>query len=67
MIRFPSSPAALLAEMVAVPSVNPEGDPGDSAPGEKAYGVWLADRLRALGADVSIHALAPGQIGRAHV
>ena len=61
MIRFPSSPAALLAEMVAVPSVNPEGDPGDSVPGEKAYGAWLADRLRALGADVSVHALAPGR------
>lgn len=61
MIRFPSSPVALLAEMVAVPSVNPEGDPGDSVPGEKAYGAWLADHLRALGADVSVRPLAPGR------
>ncbi|MEY4006024.1 MAG: hypothetical protein RLZZ221_2120, partial [Verrucomicrobiota bacterium] len=30
MPRSPESPAALLAAMVAIPSVNPGGDPGDS-------------------------------------
>ncbi|MEY4087799.1 MAG: hypothetical protein RJB55_70, partial [Verrucomicrobiota bacterium] len=61
MPRSPESPAALLAAMVAIPSVNPGGDPGDSTPGEAAYGAWLADHLRGLGADVSVRPLAPGR------
>ena len=61
MPRSPDSPAALLAAMVAIPSVNPGGDPGESTPGEAAYGAWLADHLRGLGADVSVRPLAPGR------
>jgi len=61
MPRSPESPAALLAAMVAIPSVNPGGDPGESTPGEAAYGAWLADHLRGLGADVSVRPLAPGR------
>lgn len=61
MARFPASPAALLAEMVAVPSVNPEGEAGGSVAGEAAYGAWLGDHLRALGADVAIRPFAPGR------
>ena len=61
MARPSASPAALLAEMVAVPSVNPEGDPGGSVAGEAAYGAWMENHLRALGADVEIRPLAPGR------
>jgi acetylornithine deacetylase/succinyl-diaminopimelate desuccinylase-like protein len=61
MSRRPSSPAALLAEMVAVPSVNPAGDPGASTPGEARYGAWIASHLRELGADVAVRPLAPGR------
>jgi acetylornithine deacetylase/succinyl-diaminopimelate desuccinylase-like protein len=56
-----SSLPALLAEMVAVPSVNPLGDAGGSVAGEARMGAWLADHLRALGADVETRLLAPGR------
>lgn len=59
MARF--SLASLLAEMVAVPSVNPEGDAGGSEPGEARMGAWLAVHLRTLGADVEVQWLAPGR------
>ena len=61
MARFPSSLAALLAEMVAVPSVNPDGDAGGSVPGEARMGAWMADHLRGLGADVELRTLADGR------
>jgi acetylornithine deacetylase/succinyl-diaminopimelate desuccinylase-like protein len=51
----------LLAEMVAVPSVNPGGDPGGSEPGEARFGAWMADHLRQLGAAVEVRNLAPGR------
>lgn len=52
---------SLLAEMVAVPSVNPEGDAGGSEPGEARMGEWMAEHLRGLGADVEVQWLAPGR------
>ena len=61
MSRAPSTLPSLLAEMVAVPSVNPEGDAGGSAPGEGQMGRWLAEHLRGLGADVELQWLAPGR------
>ncbi|MFM9093038.1 MAG: M20 family peptidase, partial [Verrucomicrobiota bacterium] len=61
MSRAPASLPALLAEMVALPSVNPGGDPGGSEPGEARYGAWMADHLRGLGAAVEVRALAPGR------
>ncbi|MEY3608735.1 MAG: hypothetical protein RLZZ447_1523 [Verrucomicrobiota bacterium] len=61
MSRPPASLPALLAEMVAVPSVNPGGDPGGSVPGEARFGAWMADHLRQLGAAVEVRNLAPGR------
>lgn len=61
MPRRASSLSSLLAEMVALPSVNPEGDSGGSAPGEARMGRWLAEHLRALGAEVEVQWLAPGR------
>jgi acetylornithine deacetylase/succinyl-diaminopimelate desuccinylase-like protein len=51
----------LLADMVAVPSVHPAGDAGDSVPGEARMGEWMAEHLRSLGADVEVQWLAPGR------
>ncbi len=61
MKRFPATLPGLLAEMVAIPSVNPEGAAGGSVPGEAAMGAWLADALRGLGAAVETRDLAPGR------
>lgn len=59
--RFPGSPAALLGELVAIPSVHPEADAGGTVPGEAAVAELVAHRLRQLGADVRLAPLAPGR------
>ena len=61
MSRPPSSLVSLLAEMVAVPSVNPDGDAGGSVAGEARLGQWLAAHLRGLGAAVEVQWLASGR------
>ena len=61
MARHAPSLPSLLAEMVAVPSVNPDGDAGGTVPGEARMGDWMAAHLRALGADVEMRPLAPGR------
>ncbi len=61
MARRLSPLSSLLAEMVAVPSVNPQGDAGDSVSGEARMGAWMAEHLRGLGADVEVQWLAPGR------
>jgi succinyl-diaminopimelate desuccinylase len=56
--------AALLSELVAIPSVNPafrgEGEPDDWF-GEAALGVHVADWLRRIGLDVEIDNVLPGR------
>lgn len=61
MPRLAPSLPSLLAEMIAIPSVNPEGDAGGTIAGEERMGAWMADHLRALGAEVEIRPLAPGR------
>lgn len=51
----------ILREIVAIPSVHPEADPGGTIPGEAAMAGWMRDHLRGLGADVSLQELAPGR------
>lgn len=51
----------ILRELVAIPSVHPEADPGDTVPGEAAMAGWMAAHLRRLGADVAQQELAPGR------
>lgn len=51
----------ILAELVSIPSVHPEADPGGTVQGEAAAAAWVAEYLKALGADVSIRDLAPGR------
>jgi acetylornithine deacetylase/succinyl-diaminopimelate desuccinylase-like protein len=61
---MPTSPVnarQILRELVALPSVHPEADPGGTVPGEAAAAVWVAAHLRRLGADVSTREMAPGR------
>lgn len=51
----------ILRELVAVPSVHPEADPGGSVPGEAAMADCMTALLRGLGADVERQSLAPGR------
>jgi len=57
----PQSAVDLLQELIAIPSVNPQGNPGIDRPGEQALGEYVADFLRALGADVALDQVEPGR------
>ena len=61
MATFRPDPRTILRELVSIPSVHPEADPGGTPPGEAAAGEWMAAQLRRLGADVVRHQLAPGR------
>jgi acetylornithine deacetylase/succinyl-diaminopimelate desuccinylase-like protein len=61
MPRRRPSPAALLAELVARPSIHPAADTAGTPPGEAAVARWLAEHLRSLGAGVEMPLLAPGR------
>jgi len=55
------SPADLLASLIRIPSVNPDGDPGVPDPGEGKIAEFLADTLTAMGARVCLHEVLPGR------
>jgi acetylornithine deacetylase/succinyl-diaminopimelate desuccinylase-like protein len=57
----PKNVAQLLQDLVAIPSVNPQGDPGTEQTGEQALGEYVADFLRALGAEVTLDPVEPGR------
>jgi acetylornithine deacetylase/succinyl-diaminopimelate desuccinylase-like protein len=57
----PSNVVELLQDLVAIPSVNPHGDPGTDRVGEQAMGEYVADFLRGLGADVGLEQVEPGR------
>jgi len=66
-MRFPASPAALLQELVRIPSVNPDCAPGQGATGEMACAKRIGGLLEACGAVVSYDEVLPGRpnvIGR---
>ena len=58
---FPASVEDLLCELIAIPSVSPEGDAGGSAPGERAVADYVAGLLRGLGAEVAVTEVLPGR------
>lgn len=63
----PSNVIDLLRALVAIPSVNPHGDPGIGETGEAAIAEFVGGFLRALGADVVLEEVLPGRpnvIGR---
>ena len=55
------SPVSLLGELIRIPSVNPEGDPGVAEPGEAKLADHLAGILKDLGAEASLHEVLPGR------
>ena len=57
----PKNVVELLQDLVAIPSVNPQGDPGTEQTGEQAIGEYVADFLRGLGAEVSLDPVEPGR------
>jgi len=57
----PQSVIELLQDMVAIPSVNPQGNPGTAQTGEQALGEYVAAFLRTLGAEVTLVPVEPGR------
>ena len=60
-MRISTDPRLHLAELVALPSVSPEGDSGGTTPGESAMAVHVAGVLRLMGADVTLTEIEPGR------
>ncbi|AHF92890.1 acetylornithine deacetylase [Opitutaceae bacterium TAV5] len=60
-MKFPSSVVELLCELVARPSVSPEGDAGGTAPGEQVMADYVAGLLRVLGGEVTVTEVQPGR------
>ncbi len=64
---FPANVIELCQALVRIPSVNPDGAPGTGATGEEACAHYVADFLRAAGAEVFLDEVLPGRpnvIGR---
>ena len=59
--RTARDPVRILRELVAIPSVHPEADSDGTIRGEAAVGAWVAEFLRAIGADVAVREMAPGR------
>jgi acetylornithine deacetylase/succinyl-diaminopimelate desuccinylase-like protein len=57
----PRNVVELLQDLVAIPSVNPQGDPGTDQTGEQAMADYVAAFLRGLGAEVKIEPVEPGR------
>jgi acetylornithine deacetylase/succinyl-diaminopimelate desuccinylase-like protein len=53
--------ARLLQDLVRIPSVNPQGDPGTTQTGEAGMVEYLAVFLRKLALDVETHEVEPGR------
>lgn len=51
----------LLQQLVRIPSVNPDGDPGTDQCGEQALAEWLASFLGDAGFDTSLEEVEPGR------
>ena len=67
LLPLMSSVVSLCRDLVAIPSVNPDGDPGTPFTGEKACAEYVGKFLAGLGAEVSYEEVRPGRpnvIGR---
>jgi succinyl-diaminopimelate desuccinylase len=60
----PKNVVELLQDLVAIPSVNPQGNPGTEFTGEQAIGDYVVNFLRALGAKADLQHI---EIGRPNV
>ena len=61
MNSAPASVAELAQDLVRIPSVNPDGDPGTDQTGEEACAAFLRDFLHSLGAEVRLEEVLPGR------
>lgn len=52
---------AFLQQLVRIPSVNPDNDPGTSRTGEREIAVFLAGWLESIGADLTLEEIRPGR------
>ena len=62
-----SNVVELTQALVRIPSVNPDGDPGTGCIGEQQCALYVADFLRAAGAEVTLEEVEPARpnvIGR---
>lgn len=57
----PTNVVELLQDLVAIPSVNPHGNPGTDQIGEQALAEYVADFLRQLGAEANLDEIEPGR------
>jgi acetylornithine deacetylase/succinyl-diaminopimelate desuccinylase family protein len=57
----PTNVVELLQDLVAIPSVNPNGTPGTDRVGEQALAEYVADFLRDLGAEAALEMIEPGR------
>jgi acetylornithine deacetylase/succinyl-diaminopimelate desuccinylase-like protein len=53
--------SALLQQLVRIPSVNPENDPGTTRTGEHEIAVFLSGWLESIGAEVTLEEIRPGR------
>ncbi|HEY5706466.1 MAG TPA: M20 family metallopeptidase [Terrimicrobiaceae bacterium] len=53
--------ADLLRELIRIPSVNPDGDPGTTHTGEKDCANFVAEFLRSCDAETSVEDIEPGR------
>lgn len=66
-MNLPGSVVELLSALVRIQSVNPDGVPGVADPGEGACAAYVAEFLKAIGAEVEMQEVQPGRpnvIGR---
>jgi len=53
--------ASLLQQLVRIPSVNPDNEPGTSQTGEETIAVFLSGWLESIGAQVTLEEIRPGR------
>jgi len=58
-MRPPTDATELLRDLIAIPSVNPDGEPGTDQTGEKACGEYVAEFLKLCGAEVTSEEVLP--------
>lgn len=61
MTPLPGNVVELARQLVRLPSVNPDGDPGTDRTGEQACAAGVADFLRSLGAETELRTVQPGR------
>lgn len=61
MLRSMSSVVEILQELVRIPSVNPDGDPGVSPGGEARVAEWVAGFLEPLGFQIKLEEVESGR------